>query len=260
MSTQHPDTAYALTRALLDEDFGLKWTLPASDSNLRPPIPRSLNYLHWVEDLLLLAGIRLDTELRGIDIGTGASCIFPLLCCAMHPQWSFLATDTMSASVEAAVANVTANELNSRISVLHTRPSDLIGGAIAKDSAFWHSAQARNTSGRYAFVLCNPPFFAGNEHAALLKSSEESSFAGTSNELFFAPRVAPSACSHSGNNSTSVDYSRTAKECKEVEQFSSGGEVDFVRMLIDDSVASSVSSNAVVWFTSMLGRKVRVCL
>lgn len=47
---------------------------------------------------------------RGIDIGTGASCIYPLLG-AKVAGWSFLATETDVISAEWAGMNVRANEL-----------------------------------------------------------------------------------------------------------------------------------------------------
>lgn len=58
------------------------------------------NYIHWLEDLLKLRDhakaclskkeniiVQYAGTVRGIDIGTGASCIYPLLGCALHDSW-----------------------------------------------------------------------------------------------------------------------------------------------------------------------------
>ncbi|GMS90843.1 hypothetical protein PENTCL1PPCAC_13018, partial [Pristionchus entomophagus] len=78
----------ALTRALLREDFGLDVDLPAG--SLCPRIPQRLNYLLWIEDVIVASGLDGD-GVRGIDIGTGASCIYALLG-ARRFGWSFIAT------------------------------------------------------------------------------------------------------------------------------------------------------------------------
>ena len=90
-------------QALLEQDFNLRWELPSD--RLCPTIPQKLNYIHWVEDLLALGPRRRGSEpIRGIDIGTGASCIYPLLAAAMHPNWSFVATELDARSLASAVA------------------------------------------------------------------------------------------------------------------------------------------------------------
>ena len=150
--------ARALTQVLLLHDFGLHWELP--QGHLCPPVPNRLNYVHWIEDLLQLstgsscaraddvvaadgsvgdqnAGGRpapvnggnsgsSDGAIRtwGLDIGTGASCIFPLLGSAMHADWGFLATDVDAASIECAHRNVSRNGLQRRIVCRHVAVHD----------------------------------------------------------------------------------------------------------------------------------------
>lgn len=114
------------SQALLDADFGLAWDLPLD--RLCPTIPQKLNYIHWVEDLVALR--RGDGGgARGIDVGTGASCIYPLLGTAMHANWSFVATEVDERSRASAIANVARNKLQvrgpmpSRPPSHHLRPS-----------------------------------------------------------------------------------------------------------------------------------------
>ena len=78
-----------LTRVLLLHYFGLVWDMPTD--RLCPPVLNRLNYVLWIQELLALcpsqsaAGTRRDV--CGIDIGTGSSCIYPLLGVAMHDNW-----------------------------------------------------------------------------------------------------------------------------------------------------------------------------
>ena len=56
-------------------------------------MPNRLNYICWIKDLLQLDHPGLNDEtVRGIDIGTGASLIYPLLGSKVY-GWSFTATD-----------------------------------------------------------------------------------------------------------------------------------------------------------------------
>lgn len=65
------------------------------DGQLCPTVPNRANYIHWIEDLLALAPAPWHSsgahQVAGIDIGTGANCIYPLLGAAMH-GWSFVGT------------------------------------------------------------------------------------------------------------------------------------------------------------------------
>lgn len=88
---EDPKAARALTQTLLQHDFGLTWDIPLS--RLCPPVPNRLNYICWLRDLLLLDTPDLDdAAVRGVDIGVGASAIYPLLGATVY-GWSFLGTD-----------------------------------------------------------------------------------------------------------------------------------------------------------------------
>ena len=43
----------ALTATLLKHDFGIEWSLP--EGHLVPPVTNRANYIHWINDLLLLS-------------------------------------------------------------------------------------------------------------------------------------------------------------------------------------------------------------
>lgn len=107
------EAVQALTRVLLLEAFGLNVQL--DPNRLVPAIPQRLNYLLWVQDIYRNV-INTSNELwTGLDIGTGACAILPMLGCRLETNWSFLATDIDSQSVENANQNVRANQLAHRI-------------------------------------------------------------------------------------------------------------------------------------------------
>ncbi|RKP22649.1 ribosomal RNA large subunit methyltransferase F-like protein, partial [Syncephalis pseudoplumigaleata] len=138
----------ALAYALLKCDFSIDLEIPLDV--LCPMIPNRLNYLHWLEDLI--GPGRVDGTVRGIDIGTGASCIYPLLGCRLHASWQFVATELQERLLDVARHNVDRNALASRISLVqaqadHTLPVETIMAA----------------SHQYDFCMCNPPFYASRE-------------------------------------------------------------------------------------------------
>ena len=99
-----------LTKALLKVDFGLDVDLP--DDRLVPTVPQRLNYLHWVEDLVKLLG---DKEIVCLDIGTGASCVLPLLAIQSHKEWQAIATEVDERSFDYAQRNVASNNFEDKI-------------------------------------------------------------------------------------------------------------------------------------------------
>ncbi|EQC40043.1 hypothetical protein SDRG_02699 [Saprolegnia diclina VS20] len=144
-----PDALRELTKALLHRDFGLTWDMPST--NLCPTLTNRLNYIHWIEDLLLLSRrIYVGNDIIGIDVGTGASCIYPLLGHALN-QWRFVATDIDAASLECARANVAANNLEQHISLR------LVDGAACVLPTPLPPA--------VDFSMCNPPFFDSMDEA-----------------------------------------------------------------------------------------------
>lgn len=121
-----------LTRSLLHNDHRIDWWVPKG--HLIPPLTNRLNYIHWIEDLLELSGpqgkghceydpkapawlyVKLLIPLcgtgrptvRGLDIGCGANCIYPLLG-ASTCGWRFVGTDITDVAVAWARRNVACN-------------------------------------------------------------------------------------------------------------------------------------------------------
>jgi len=133
-------------------DFGLNW-LGVPPGYLLPSVIRSVNYLFVVRSLVEATMGLAAESVHGVDIGTGASAIFPILGCAMNPTWRFTATDVDVMALEWAQRNVDSCGLRDCVSLLEAAPgAPSLRNAVTPD---------------VAFVMCNPPFF---DKAAKLNS------------------------------------------------------------------------------------------
>ncbi|KAI4874113.1 hypothetical protein NFI96_028158, partial [Prochilodus magdalenae] len=146
LNFKDPEAVRALTCTLLKEDFGLTIEIPLE--RLIPTVPLRLNYIHWVEDLTGGQG----SPRRGIDIGTGASCIYPLLGASMN-GWHFLATEVDDICYNYAKKNVEQNNMADLIKVVKVPQKTLLMDALKEESII------------YDFCMCNPPFFANQLEA-----------------------------------------------------------------------------------------------
>ncbi|RHZ86445.1 hypothetical protein Glove_51g70 [Diversispora epigaea] len=191
---KNPEAVRELTYCLLRNDFNLILEIPLD--SLCPPIPNRLNYIHWIEDLITISETRQDRTIYGIDIGTGASCIYPLLACTLNKNWVMLATEIDEKSVEYAENNVLRNNLESKISVVLNKTDKKI--LLSEEVMI-------NNNIRFAFCMCNPPFY----------ESQEQYEKGV--EIKQTPSL--SVC-----NGTSR------------EKFTPGGEFQFIKDILDESL------------------------
>ncbi|XP_062617286.1 RNA N6-adenosine-methyltransferase mettl16-like [Saccostrea cucullata] len=148
-----PTSLRQLAIALLKEDFDLDVEMPLN--RLIPTIPLRLNYILWIEDILKeLAQVKG----RGIDIGTGASCVYPLLGCKKN-DWSFLASEVDETNFTMAEKNVQRNNMENKIKVKK----------VSGETALLELLE--DETGDYDFCMCNPPFFADHMEAQAITSS-----------------------------------------------------------------------------------------
>lgn len=259
-----PAAMVALTRTLLWHDFQIRWGLP--EGRLCPTVPSRINYLLWLDDLLtssmllspnkpaavlppssldllpsmeaagpstLLAAPSSSFYLnaragcrRVIDIGTGASCIYPLLGVALL-GWSFLGTEHNETSIEAARRNVELNDWCGHIEVRTVTPGvatqathDFCKGIPALDEVPVLLGVLRPGE-TFDACMCNPPFYDLHEQPhgrwATASGSQDARCAAAGAEL----------------------------HCE-------GGEVGFVQRIVRDSLRLR---DAVTWYSSLLGRK-----
>ena len=224
-----------LTRALMDSRFGV--SLPSLPSDrLCPPVPNRFAYVQWLKnDLLPLLCETNDyftsmetLKYRGIDIGTGSSCIYPILFTSNNNEWKMIATEIDAYSVESARANVKANQLQDRIQIHLVKPTlaqqkgSERGGSDATSSGgpssggpIVRALECCNDSS-FDFVMVNPPFF---DTAASME-----------------PRA--------------DNRDRTPMTCYEGSY--PGGEVGFLCDMIRDSL---LSRERIGWYSAMCGKK-----
>jgi 23S rRNA (adenine1618-N6)-methyltransferase len=176
----NPKAVKALNTALLYSYYNIKyWEFP--DENLCPPIPGRVEYIHHLADLLKASGIKENITV--LDIGTGATCIYPLLGNAEY-AWRFLASDVDDNSLKNAHKIIDKNNLSNKIKLtFQADKSQILKGII-------------NPSEKITACMCNPPFFK-SEGEALEATTRKlkglgrqndtivRNFSGTSNELWY---------------------------------------------------------------------------
>jgi len=133
-----------LTETLFLKDFNLTVTLPAD--TLVPTLPSRMNYLLWIEDLLSLLP-QPKKDIHGLDIGAGASAVYPLLG-VKHFNWRMTATEADQINFEAATNNIQTNNLGSEIELIRT-----------KDKSDIFNSLFNPTAPKFDFTMCNPPFY-----------------------------------------------------------------------------------------------------
>lgn len=168
--TTNPAAAIAYNCALLKRDFGINWSIPVG--RLCPPIASRVNYVLWVQDLIKLNRPKTQPSVDrvvGIDIGTGANAIYPLLGTALDSTWHFVATDVDESALSLAKKNMEANpRLQRRIKLKRVSEDARVQAALPPGD------------GMIDFCMCNPPFF---ESALDVRIRPDGSTAGTRSEL-----------------------------------------------------------------------------
>jgi 23S rRNA (adenine1618-N6)-methyltransferase len=214
-----PDAVKALNRALLTSAYGLAtWDLPPGF--LCPPIPGRSDYLHHLADLL--AGDtdgeahRAASIVRVLDVGTGASCIYPIIGASEY-GWSFVGTDIDAEALRWARRLVAANPTVSDLIEcrLQASPLECFSGVVRPGETF-------------DVTLCNPPFHASAEEAAEGSRRKRRNLGG---------RSRPSTASNFGGRAS--------------ELWCAGGERGFVRRMILQSAGRPLLSR---WFTSLVSK------
>ncbi len=169
-----PVAVKEFNRALLLAYYNIKyWEFP--DTNLCPPIPGRVDYIHYLADLL-----GNEKNVKVLDIGTGASCIYPLLGNAVY-NWSFIGTDIDADSLKIAQKNIDNNNLGNNIELRFQKDeTNILKGLL-------------NPNDSFTAMMCNPPFYKSAEEARganrrksrNLGNNAVRNFAGNSNELWY---------------------------------------------------------------------------
>lgn len=213
-----PSAVLALNRALLFAYYGLTWwELPPGA--LCPPVPGRADYLYHVAGLL--APTPAGSAVAVLEVGTGASCIYPIIGVRAW-GWRFVATDSDEASLRWAARLVAANPVLTGHIELRHQPD-----ATAMFTHVTHPSE------RFALSICNPPF-----HASAAEAD-----AGTQRKLRNLGAVAGR---RDAQQRPVLNFGGRAHElwCK-------GGELAFVRRMIAESARHPALCR---WFTCLIAK------
>ena len=128
----------ALNTALLKHQYGIDWDIP--DKNLCPPVPGRLDYLLHVSELVRKEAIQI------LDIGTGASLIYPILA-TCHFNWKCTGSEISDSSLKNAAEII---RKNSKLQSIELRKQE------CKNSILKNIIQP---SDFFDIIICNPPFY-----------------------------------------------------------------------------------------------------
>lgn len=153
------DAILEFNTALLKHHYKIKyWKLP--EQSLYPPIPGRADYIHHISDLLEKG------ERTGLDIGCGASAIYPILGSSIY-NWKMVGCDVDDTSVAFAKKNTLKND---DIEIRHQiDKGNILKGVILEGE-------------NYDFTMCNPPFYASEEEAVRANSTKQRKL-GTREEI-----------------------------------------------------------------------------
>ncbi len=216
----NPAAVKALNRALLMHHYGVKgWDIPAG--YLCPPIPGRADYIHALADLLADGNaIPAGPGVRGLDIGTGANLVYPLIGHAAY-GWSFLGTDID----EAALANASA--------ILGKNP-DIAADVELRHQPVWDNifTGLLRSGENFDFTMCNPPFHASPDEVLSVSQRKWNNL------------NKPGA--KKGSTQPRLNFGGGGTEL-----WCNGGERGFVKTMIEQSTQIP---KRVLWFTTLLSK------
>ena len=215
----NPEAVRVFNRALLKAQYGIQhWDIPTD--YLCPPIPGRADYIHVLADLLAednAGEIPRGAQVRALDVGVGANCIYPLLG-HIDYRWRFLGTDIDATAVASAKTIVQANGLGKAITLrLQANRKHILTGML-------------QDAERFDLTLCNPPFHSSRDEATR-GSQRKWKNLGKQDPARTLPVL-----NFGGQNN---------------ELWCEGGEIRFVTQLVAESVQYG---ERVLWFTSLVSK------
>ena len=264
-----------LCRALLEEIGVKNWSIPKG--HLVPGFTQRRNYCEWVESLLEKDGVCTEEEnVRGVDVGTGASAIFALLFTSRHPKWDMFGTDITEEAVESARRNC----LAAGASECCFKDDETTEQVAAADNNNTHSNCSSGRSRRWISIrdVAKKRSSSVTREEEAEEAEEEEDQPILDLDLFEEERIDFTVCNPPffNNMSESSQNPRTNFGGTAKENSYRGGESSFVRRMILESrrVALSLNSSTdsksaparksgkgeegqhrVRWFTTMVGAK-----
>ena len=218
----NPKAVKWLNKALLKQYYSLEyWDVPSG--YLCPPIPGRVDYIHYIGELLGKSNsgkIPVGYKIKCMDIGVGASCIYPVVGNKEY-GWSFIGTDIDKAALESANKIISYNAFLKRNVELRFQenPNDIFHGVMERNEPI-------------DIAICNPPF-----HASLEEAQK-----GTLRKL--------SSLNHKKVTTPVLNFGGQSNEL-----WCEGGEERFIRNMIRQS--KQFSTNC-FWFSTLIAKQVHV--
>lgn len=213
----NPDAVRTLNKALLKDYYAIQhWQIP--QGYLCPPIPGRADYIHAISDLI---GPKIGSAFtRGLDIGVGANCIYPIIGICEY-NWRFVGADINPISIESAEKNISSNvALFGKVEFkLQQNPKNIFKG-ILEDFE----------DGTFDFTMCNPPFH----------SSKEEAVAGTK-------RKWKNLGKDKQHEKQIVNFGG-----QDPELWCEGGEIQFIETMIKESAEFKLRAR---WFTTLVSKE-----
>ncbi|MFT5188654.1 MAG: 23S rRNA (adenine1618-N6)-methyltransferase [Verrucomicrobiales bacterium] len=209
-----PKAVQCLNRALLSHHYQItNWQIPPG--YLCPPIPGRADYIHHLADLLSKTTTSKAETTRGLDIGTGANCVYPIIGHQSY-GWQFVGSDIDPIAVANAKQNIAANPaLSDAVEIVHQKQAKSIFSGII-------------TAGdHFDFTMSNPPFYT---------SAAEASSANERKVKNLGKATTTAARNFGGSGQ---------------ELWCPGGELKFVSTMIQES---ATFASQVTWFTSLVSK------
>ena len=141
-----------LNRALLKTYYNINfWDIPPN--YLCPPIPGRVDYIHYLADLLAQSNnqeIPRGRNVKVLDIGTGASLVYPLIGQSEY-GWHFTGVDIDPIAIKSSQQICQFNKL--KITLRHQNNRENIFKGVIEPRDAFH------------VTMCNPPFHSSIEQA-----------------------------------------------------------------------------------------------
>jgi len=215
-----------LNQALLHHFYNVKnWSIPKG--HLCPPVPSRANYIHYIADLLsesFEGKVPVGPKVKGLDIGTGMSCIYPILGNSIY-GWKFIGSDINTDAINHAKEILRSNPaLKKNIKTRFQKSStNIFKGIIQSDEKF-------------DFTMCNPPFYASLEEANRMTDRK------VKNLNINKEKKGHATIKNKPSNFGGV----------KAELWCEGGESVFIKKMINESVAVK---DQCIWFTTLVSNK-----
>lgn len=217
----------SLNQALLSHHYDVEgWSIPKD--HLCPPIPGRADYIHYIADLLAEAheGVApVGTKVKGLDIGTGTSCIYPILGNCIY-GWKFVGTDISTDAINHAKVILNSNQsLKKNIKTRFQKKSEHIFKNIIKPEE------------KFDFTMCNPPFYSSLEEANDASDRKVKNLNKNKEKKGHAPIKQAMSSNFNG---------------VKAELWCPGGETAFIKKMIKESADVKDQCR---WFTTLVSNK-----